>query len=174
MVAGRDRSRSITAPVPPNAKINTASAANPNRRCVRFSARCRVMNSPLVINMSAMEPNAAKLSDGGDKGNHQSQTLPRRSLERLVRRVELGVCRRKNTPPPGGGMTGPAAGKGRPKLATHHKGKPRPRSERGQTPPMKQTGTRVPSKTKQRGRAPNASKLSDSHWRSKTWMAEKT
>ena len=62
--------------------------------------------------MRVEPPNVSKLSDGGEKGNQQSRTLPRRSLERVVRRVELGVRGTEDRPPTGGGMTGAAAGKG--------------------------------------------------------------
>ena len=69
---------------------------------------------------------------------------------------------------------GAAAGKGRPKLKTNLKGKPRPRNEREQTPPMKRTGTDVPPKLDGRGKAPNGLKLSDGGWRRKMWNTEKT
>ena len=59
-----------------------------------------------------MPPNGPKLSDGGEKGKNQSRTLPRRSLERVVRRVELGVWGTEDGRPTGGGMTGAAGWKG--------------------------------------------------------------
>ena len=58
-------------------------------------------------------------------------------------------------------MTGAAAGKGGPKRATPPKRRPRPRNEREETWPTKQTGTDMPPPTQQRGGAPNEPKLSD-------------
>ena len=57
-------------------------------------------------------PNELKLSDGGEKGKNQRRTLPRRSLERLVRRVELGVWGTGTRVRPAGGMTGDPGWKG--------------------------------------------------------------
>ena len=100
-------------------------------------------------------PNGTKLSDGGEKGNQQRRTLPRRSLERVVRRVELGVWGTEDRRPTGGGMMGAAAGEARTKLATRPDGNRDDgangnrrchRSARGQTCPLS---------TEQRGKAPN-------------------
>ena len=60
----------------------------------------------------------------GRKARNSAPTLPRRSLERVVRRVELGVWGTEDRRPTGGGMTGTAAGKSGPKLATTLEGKP--------------------------------------------------
>ena len=90
-------------------------------------------------------PNELKLSDGGEKGKNTKPALPRRSLERVVRRVTWESAERGHASHRRGNE-GAAAGKGRTEQTTNLNGAPRPRSEREQTLPPKQKGTDVPPK----------------------------
>ena len=81
--------------------------------------------------------------------------------------MELGVCRRKNPPPTGGGNDGRCRRERLTEAGDSPGREPRRRSEREETLHSKRTGTDVLSDTEQRERAPNGLKLSDGPGRRK-------
>ena len=86
-----------------------------------------------------------------------------RSLERVVRRVELGVQGNGNQrpPSPAGGMTGTAGWKDGTKLATNRKKNRADEANGNRRCLRRERGQTCLPNTEQRGRAPNEAKLSD-------------
>ena len=144
----------------------------------RLQAVEQVVKRMHGITLTRKAPNGPKLSDGGwrSQAPNSGQTRPPASVRWsawLGPRLR-SAGRRNSERGTGGGMTGAAAGKGRPERATTPESKPRPRSEREQTWPTKRRETDMTSHTEPRARAPNASKLSDGGWRSQAPNSEQT